>query len=842
MGNDVAMVKERKRIGSRARLLGSVAGLAILFAGGDVVATAMAQESAATASAARVAFAIPAQDLNGAVLAYARTAGVRVLYDTARLRGIASPGVSGSLSRSEAMAALLSGTGLSFTFTGANVVRVHAPGAEPSAGGGSVSAPGTLVLETIDVNAGGVSGGVSAADLPFETPGSTAFISRQELDRVPPTRPGDVFNGTPGVLAASKNTGGAIDVNIRGLQGMNRVKVMVDGTQQDASNYRNYQGFDNRSYFDPELLSGIEIEKGPGTGAYSSGTMGGVVNMRTLSTDDILLPGRSYGVRARGSLGDNAIAPLLNTYLAPGRPAGDEPDTLTFDNRIGSIAGAIRIDDFDFVGALASRHQGNYFAGNHGEISTTTAPGGEVPNTSIQSISGLAKGTLRWFDGQSLELGYSSYDADVGYQHPVYSAWYKGQARLSTVGSDRYTAQYRWQSEKYDWIDLRANLWAATLRSQEPNPTLPVGHQQMDSDSWGSEVWNRSSFSLGAMPVTLNYGVEYSSVGMHAVNIWSATSSTPVVDGDREVLGSHFTAGFDPTSWLNLTAGARYDAYWTSGNAYFPDIPEHTASGGKFLPNFSATVTPLDGLQIFGKYTEGMRVPSVREVAGEAMFAYMTPNPELKPELSKNWEFGANYLSDAVFFENDKARLKAVYFNNHITDYISRSATGPDAGCPIVLPYSTCFINADQATFEGIELTAAYDAGRAFIEATLNYYIKVDIDASDGQWGSAYAPPELTSTISAGLRFLDEKLTIGGRANYVGERSVPFTTYGVYAPPLWTTNIWTGDLFASYEPTEHLRLDLSIENVGDLYYVDPLSITTIPAPGRTIRAGLTARF
>ena len=50
------------------------------------------------------------------------------------------------------------------------------------------------------------------------------------------------------------------------------------------------------------------------------------------------------------------------------------------------------------------------------------------------------------------------------------------------------------------------------------------------------------------------------------------------------------------------------------------------------------------------------------------------------------------------------------------------------------------------------------------------------------------------------------------------------------------------DLFASYEVNDHLAFGLSVENVTDRYYLPPLFINRIPAPGRTARLDFTARF
>ena len=78
---------------------------------------------------------------------------------------------------------------------------------------------------------------------------------------------------------------------------------MIDGARQ------NFQqaGHDAVSfvYVDPELIGGAVVEKGPTSTVGGAGVIGGVVSLRTLEADDILLPGRNYGSRSRLTTGTN---------------------------------------------------------------------------------------------------------------------------------------------------------------------------------------------------------------------------------------------------------------------------------------------------------------------------------------------------------------------------------------------------------------------------------------------------------------------------------------------------------------------------------------------------------
>ena len=46
----------------------------------------------------------------------------------------------------------------------------------------------------------------------------------------------------------------------------------------------------------------------------------------------------------------------------------------------------------------------------------------------------------------------------------------------------------------------------------------------------------------------------------------------------------------------------------------------------------------------------------------------------------------------------------------------------------------------------------------------------------------------------------------------------------------------------NYKVNENLALSLSATNLTDRYYLDPMTRSSMPAPGRTIKLGLTATF
>lgn len=87
---------------------------------------------------------------------------------------------------------------------------------------------------------------------------------------------------------------------MRGVEG-NRVGISIDGVNlpesEENSLYARYGNFNSsRLSIDPELVQGIDIMRGADSFNAGSGSLGGSVNYRTLGADDIILPGKKWGV------------------------------------------------------------------------------------------------------------------------------------------------------------------------------------------------------------------------------------------------------------------------------------------------------------------------------------------------------------------------------------------------------------------------------------------------------------------------------------------------------------------------------------------------------------------
>ncbi|TDR84522.1 TonB-dependent receptor domain-containing protein [Enterovirga rhinocerotis] len=583
-----------------------------------------AAPAAAQSSQAARSFDIGPQPLASALRLFADQSGMQLAYRTAELRGIQSPGFRGSAPNAQALARLLAGTGIDYRASGANTVTIQRPAAE---GGAAGAAPaGAIALDTINVSGTGGSGlfGGGTPETPYSTPAPTAFISQESIERFRGSSPADIFRGTPGVMSGeARNGAGGIDPNIRGMQGMGRVAVTIDGAENGLTLHQGYQGISNRTFIDPDLIGGVDITKGAST---SSRAIAGTVAVRTISANDVVKPGDRFGILVKSGFGTNTDTPregLLGGYkwsnqhglvsnpnLRPyAMPDGmSQPGLLNPTSGSGSVVAAWKEDAFDILAGYAHRKQGNYFAGNNGRGAvpidtgprptcnawtgcrpyytnffingglTTYRKGEEVRNTQLDTESYLLKGTVRLGDGHALQLGYNGFRSEAG---DMFAARYGSDTsqgiaarQTSRTEVDSWTARYRWKPSDNDLIDLRANLWVTDLRLRGPirsgNPSispetfyLPREHRiGFDSRMWGADASNTSRWEWGRIgSFQLDYGASYLWESTHPTRFTDALNNIPSRHGKREEASVFTKLSYKPVDWLTLHTGIKYTNY-----------------------------------------------------------------------------------------------------------------------------------------------------------------------------------------------------------------------------------------------------------------------------------------
>ncbi|WEK06025.1 MAG: TonB-dependent receptor [Candidatus Devosia phytovorans] len=862
--------------------MGTVAILALASA--NVTASAQQQQPGEASS-----YSIAPQDLGSALTSFAENAGLRLLFPSILVAGKTSPGLNGSFSAEAALSQLLAGSGLTYRFTSSNTVTITDPAAVVE------GTDGSIVLGEVNVTAWATNSGIGWDGSPesvYLTPGSVSAISAETLQNFAGTTPSDILKSAPGVLSGESRNSGGLDVNIRGMQGMSRVPVSIDGAQNSTAVYRGYQGIANRSFIDPDFISGISIEKGPSSAPGAAGAIGGSVNMRTVTADDIVPAGESFGIRLKveGSSNTSPVAAngtmnLLEPFDGLGMSRGqvENPGPFAMTGGSSSVLFGSKTEVFDFVAGFSRRRLGNYHAGTNGPYApqpsaphslcalyagycdgmtfyepglTAYLPGEEVLNTSQDTTSGLLKTTFRFNDEHVLELGFSRYESRYGETYPmgfITNLSSRQQGQPSHTAVDSVTARYGYNPDN-DLIDFQWNTWGTSLVESSALSDGSTNFAEKWAKSYGTDVSNTSRFSVFGGDLALQYGGSYRSEDTAPSKDAPASAIQPR-NGSREESSVFINAKLNPTDWLELTAGTRYHSYEAQNNTAANTTPIQSANAVDF--NAGLAVTPIEGVQLFGTYSNAARLPSLFESVGG--FATLIA-PGLTPETANNFEAGVNLQRDDLLFSGDTAGLKFAYFNNTTDDYISRAWEQRLAPHPIYggTPYLQNFMvidNIDQARFSGFEMSASYDNGGFSADLNGTYYNNVEFcrtaaTCMNSSLAADYAtnqiPPEYTASLTLSQKFLEDRLTLGGRLTHIGPRAAGAQPTQSGASPFIAAIPWEPytvlDVFGRYELTDYATLTFGIENVTDLYYVDPLNLALLPSPGRTIKLGVVGEF
>lgn len=847
--------------------------------------SALAPLACATAAHAQTGgqhnFDIAGQPLAEALRLYMRQSGVQISWSGMDLTRRQAPAVKGRMSSATALSRVLEGSGLLYRFTApTSVVLEPVP---PSAE--NTVQLGTLRVEGVSAAGIGPTGDATngkgdPAGATYRSAQSKAYRDREDIQRLRGTSPGDFLSGITGVINGENRNSGAIDVNIRGMQGMDRVPVVIDGSLQQSTVYRGYSGVSGRTYLDPDLIGSVTVEKGPSAAADGVGATGGVVRVNTLGASDLIADGGHFGIQARaGMTGNNSNPPEVGA-LGTGNGTADRldrPGLIDLNGWNASVAVAAKLGPIDLVGAFARRKIGNYFGGEHGIVPVGGTGingitlnrynhGEEVLSTSQDNTSYLVRAVIHPDPDMAIDLSYIRYESDFGEMMPSQIIRFGGamQAPLSRTEVDTVTGRFRWNPGQSKVIDLKLDAWATsnftnivTLYRYQWG-TGPVINQDAaymsQSNRWGINLSNGSKFDTPLGALALDYGVSYNHERLKPPSQWADyeansgySSFLEPRNGKRREYSAFIAGELKPEPWLTVTGSLRYtdtkSQDFNSVAMFLPDLaPEDSynrESSHAFAPTVSVLVEPVSGIQFYGRYAEATRAPSLFETTTGFSF-YPDPRTSVRPERARNVEVGLNVNQASVFAVDDLLQGKASFFHNDIRDYLTR-IPGEDG-------FPTDVANIERAQFQGFELSGHYDMGAIYADVggTLYTYRRFCANAGGCAEGNttnsyipAHIPPKFSASATLGARLFDERLDIGARYTHMSSRDVNFTTF----QSTMTVIEWDAydlfDLYGRFQINDRLQFDLAIDNLTDRYYTDALSLGLMPSPGRTVRLGVS---
>lgn len=586
--------------------------------GGTVVAAvpdrpAFAQEAVRT-------YAIPAQDLDGALRAFAMQTGRDVLYPPRIVAGKRSPGVQGQRTERQALEALLAGTGLRFQQTASSGYVVQDP-ASPTRAGEAGDAAATE-LEDVVVTGTHIRGAAPIGSPllvftqeDFQNAGADTL---QEFMATVVQNSGGAPNGDTWGRSNDLTHGAGLD--LRGL-GNGTTLVLLNGRRMPLSGAASYVDI---SMIPISAIERVDILTDGASAIYGADAVGGVVNIIT----------RSHYVG-----GDTSISAAI-----PTRGGGEE-------YRVAQSFGA----DWGSGGALLSAEAYRIHAiGNDdvGYIFDDPNSVGSLISAGQERYSAL--GSLHQKLSEKVELfadvAWSERKANGDRTIPQFGIVFHQESVNTTLANSlglNINLPREWSATLVASRSYAESEGSSTRRTNgvsNPPEIQLFSYETLSADASASGPL----LNLPAGVVRAAFGVGYREDTYSAGGNWGVA-----VTPEDSFAETHAFAEFNipllgAPDWaavprLQLSLAGRYDDYDQFGSSLDPRV--------------GLELLAAPGLKLRAAYSTSFRAPTLEQLSpsdnvllerqpgflATPVLEFYGIDPDLGPEVSRNWSAGVDW-------------------------------------------------------------------------------------------------------------------------------------------------------------------------------------------------------
>lgn len=571
------------------------------------------------------------------------------------------------------------------------------------------------------------------------------------------------------IVGSQNNLGHNQDVYLRGASGGYTVILINGSPVYDPSSPTN--AFD-MNLISLEMIERVEILKGGHSTLYGSDAVAGVINIITKKPDSKPL---------------NLSAGL----------AGGSYDT--YKGNVG-LSGKLKQTSYSL--------QYNYLTS--GGFSDATQP---TNSTSSFDNDGIKQHNLNLFLEQDLSKNLT----------------WKGQMLWSRYKTDLDLGAF--QDEK-DYTFTSKNLfWGTGFVYTFSKGKVTVNYNQNNNDRLflnDSTFLSSTKFSRGIYKAQSNFVEAYTNIELNknwgvlvgvenrwqntdqsylSVSAWGPYETAPI---NASTAKTSLFSAYASLSTLNsqqfgLEIGGRYN--------------NHSFYGSNFTYTFNPFVLIKQQHKVFVNVSSSFKAPSLYQLYSP----YGTP--DLKPEVSRNMEFGTQ-----LFSKNKQANIRLVYFDRQVKDVI--------AYVPILLDPWGQYVNFDQQHDNGIEVEGQWKHQKWTLTTNYTYIdgsIKTKTDAGkDTTYMNLFRRPRSSFNASVGYQAL---------ANWYVQasvRSVGKAASGPYDDPSIKLGSYTTvDLYQEYRFAKKYKIFLDIKNITNQEVID---IPGFNARKRNFMFGITYQW
>ena len=621
----------------------------------------------------------------------------------------------------------------------------------------------------------------------FEYPGSVTVMDSNDIEIRIPSTVDDIIEGIPNTtMAGGPRRNGETPI-IRGF-GAQDVIVLLDGTRQNL-----LTGHEGRFFLDPLMLDSVEVVRGAGSALYGSGGLGGVIEFRTKSAEDFLLPDQTSGFTPTIGLQsvNNEWATGLTMYAQPG--------------------------PVDFIGSFIYRDAEDISLGD-----------GTSLDSDDDIWSGLAKGSIT--EGPHfLEAAWLRYQGDS--IEPI-----NPQDPDAPDNVDRETMSQNWRltydysDPENDWLNPRATVYYQQYRIDDLRLDAfgggPTGETlERHVDTLGTRIDNNSFVDLGETDlVTFTYGFETYRDKQDGQSSADGDDRDGVPDADATFAGVFMQAEFDFDQPLGLPGqmliipGLRYDYYKSDSSI------SSSNSDSEISPKLGISYLPVEWYMAYVSYAHAFSAPTMNDLyltgthfsLGPTASNFFIPNPNLKPQTTNTIEFGTGVQFENGITDNDLLTAKGNYFLTYGKDLIDLEVIQPfppacNFGIPGDCDGTTQAVNVHRAKLQGFEFESRYENDYMIFEGAYSHITGEDRD-TDEYLGSLQ-PDMFTFLLGGKIPAVDVQ---------VGWRIIHARDFTATDDPLEERDSYTvNDIYAVWAPTEFLtglNWSFGVDNVFNKDY------------------------
>lgn len=694
---------------------------------------------------------------------------------------------------------------------------------------------------------------------PDELPVSIDVINRQDIEERQIRDIRDVARDLPNVdvkraparftlagqpaFGRDQNAG----FNIRGLDG-NRVLMLVDGIRQPRSYVFSANAF-GRDYVDIGLIQRIEIVRGATSALYGSDGMGGLVNFITADPSNFLTPQKSFGGTA--SIGYD----------------GDDHGT----HAGATLAGRVNDSLQWLLGVNASRSSGleNMGTNDSANVDRTTpnpekdrgkallgklvfTPGGGQKHTfTVEHVDKHADYNLLSAIAKPPLAATSTLAANSFTDMQRDRLTWNGHWRLDSALADDLIAALSWQSadsREYTFEDRNTSadrVRDTSYKERTVQANLQAGKTLRMANGWAQKVI---------------YGVDL--VSSRITNL--QTGVTPAAGETFPLKRFPDTRERSAALYLqdeivggpwSITPGLRLDHYSLDASqaGFSPPAttPAASLSGSAASPKVGVLLRASPQWSVYGNYAGGFKAPNANQVNGffENITAFYktVPNPNLKPEKSRNFEIGARGRLESL-------TLDVAAFTGRFKDFIEENRQVGGAGVP---GNPTIFqtVNIGNVRISGFEIKGDWAWGRepgGGFSTPFAFGRTEGTDVNTGKPVNSIQPQRLNIGIKYATPSWSARLDATHRAAKKAADIDSASAVSAPATQFATPSATTLDLSGQWRFRKDMRLTAGIYNLTDRKYwnwSDVIGVASTSAvtdaytqPGRNLRVSLAVDF